>query len=405
MVACILYSLPGLQIDRYQEGAYLGTPYTLMNCHTFRITDQDPFPQNSALAVAIPAWLYLHTGSLLVLRVYFSLFTILALFLSNRLIEKHFGAKKISNLGWAFIHLGMFAVWAAIPILLPYSIQTSGAMAGLSAFLGGLLLYPKRKYLAYMLFGLAAHFKGQFLGLSFGLTLYLVLHTYLTERKISAVLREVSVFFVCYFSVPFLMTTFLYLPFGWISDANRYFKSSFSTALTLYDEVSSLVLRLIGMGPHTTEAAKEVIRNRRQEEFVHFRFLSWFLIGSSMLFCLWGIGIEILGKFKSLKNHPLIPVAFAGFIYWVNYLFFYSYPYWYNTLAVLWFSVIIFPLLGFYFLERKNFSKNFVAVACLLCVLVSLRSLKKSISLFQPGVRTGTALLDYEWKTHPVKCD
>lgn len=399
----IIVSIPKLNVDRYQEGAYLGTPYFLMQCNTFRVMSQDPFPQNGALIVAIPAWIYLKTGSLLALRVYFSLFSIAALLLSHFLLKRCLSTDKLSQTYWALLHATMAMAWASIPILLEYSVQTNGYMAALCAVLGGLILLPEKKPWAYFLFGLGAHFKGQFLGLSFGFILYIIVATFL-EHGIRRIPWELMRFFVFFFAAPFVMTTLIYLPLGWIQSMEWYLKSSFSTSITLYEEVSSLILRVLNIGTSIPQEMKDAIRERRRDEFSHFISRNYFHIVTSFLFCCSGVVAMILRK-GAFQKSPLIPVCFAGVIYWINYLFFYSYPYWYNTLAILWFSILFFPLLIHAVLKWFPIPQKVAAFCLVVSAVLPFLFIKKYTPALRRNLGPGTSLQDYTWKLNPAKCD
>lgn len=404
----IALSASGISVDRFQEDYYLGVPYCMFNPgnHLF-IGPRDPFPQNGAITVFIPAWVYFSTKSLYLTRLYFGLWTLLALALTCALLKKCLTSMRVTQANWPLLFFVIFAVWVSIPKLLPYSLQTNGTIWGFCAFIGGLICYPKKKYSAYFLWGLAAHFKGQFLGFAFGLPLYFaIVHFSVKERsfskKIFSLTRELFDFGLCFFGATAIFALLVYAPLGWVKDFEHLRAVGFSVFTTLMEEVNGAILGTF-YPESLPPTVKPLIQQRRRDIFGSFSTSTWTFIYTSILFCLTWFIAKTTRFLPRLKESPLCIVACCGLIYWLNYLTMYAYPYFYVVLPILWFSMLFVASGVALIEERYPKSKNLLWV---LALALAIWGINRHTPLFhlRESWGKGNSVADYQWVKPGMEC-
>ncbi len=400
MAVVFLLTVNKVQLDRVQENVYLGVPYNLLQQGRFVVMpDADPFPENGPQAIYPPTALLKATGSLFLMRAYQFLFPLLVVGLLLFLFLRKFG-ERIPSIWEQFLLAGIFlAVWISTPNTLIYPIQVNGMAAGFACLLLGAYVFPRSAVWGMFCFGWAFTFKGQYLAMLPGFIFY-VLFVDVRERNIwkhfLLAIGAVAMFFV----PKSVIVSGLCWALGMFEDKGDFLRYSLDGPHLIGYEISYVIGRLLGKAA----AAAPEEGSRRAVEYAGYGMMAWAHIGLS-------VGFSVLFALRSLWHRVRTPLgaalsidtgltalAWGGLVYWINYLFFYRFPYWYNVFALVFFNIYLFASVvvlsrdQIVRLTGPRWGRVFFVLAGLSAFVLFSGYLRRQISL-----PPGNAFAPYEW--------
>lgn len=406
MLVLFVFLLPRLHLDRWQEGVYLGVPYKMILQGNFRVL-RDPFLENGIHTFLIPALILKWSGSLWFVRFYFFLFSVGVLILMYFIFMRMTGVSSIfrQSIGRYLAVLGIFVVWFSIPLAVNYPFQTNGMMQGMLFFMVAFIVMDRHPNMAIFFFGCAAYSKSQFMAVFPILIVYrffLVHQGQSWEKRILLALKECGLFFL-----PALLSGVVAYMVGWISSFMDFYRYAFKEVILLYKESRKIFSGILFGGASESAGIKLMPyllgKSVVGKEITTWGFLSWIQIGFSFL-C--SISFFLLTSWRFWKkekmNHVLGLASFFCLFYLVNFLQFYGYPYWYNTLPALFFN-ILFVLLIIDYLDQWISKRKWgypvrdwmlIGFVCVFVIVGMNRLL--FYSPFKTGVQ-GNSLEPYSW--------
>jgi hypothetical protein len=406
MAATFAAVLPHVQVDRVSESLahYFKLPYQLIQQrHIVVLPEEDPFPENGPQAVYPPAAIAYFTGSLFLTRAYQFLFSMIVVSLSfyflMRLISKN-PTNVLESTAYGILCL---AIWFSMPLSLVYPIQINGMTAGFACLLLGVILYADSRLWGTFCFGWAFTFKGQYLAMLPGFIIYLYFID-IRSKNWPRHLWQATCALLMFFVPKTLILACLFGVLGMFQTSHDFFRYAFDGPHLIYNEFTYIVGHFLG---RATAAAPEAAI-RRALEFSGFGILAWAHIGGSVLFCM---SFVIRSIWKRIQKNPeeevgvakgLTAFAWGGLFYWINYLFFYRFPYWYNVFAVIFMNITLATTafhLALVWLAQKTGRKTWSNAFLLFAVVAAIVYYKSHWrATYSQGV--GDALLPYEWMKH-----
>lgn len=409
MVFVFFPTLSHLVLDRSSENTYMRAPYEALRLGKLRVYATDPYEENGPHAMFISA-AFAYYGSFLTMRIYhflYSLVVMAVLFVSfwmHRPIKKKtLGGPIVGAYGILF-----FSVWLSIPLILLYPIQFNGMTPGFLCVLAGFALLARQKiYWAMAAFGTAYSFKGQFLAFLPGLLVYLAVFD-VRDQKWTLHMRKLAFAVAAFFS-----PTTLVLATGWgllgaYETPADYIFYAFNGQRLFLDQIAR-IFHWVDLPPDVAEASRLRTAEIRTSEFGGLGLSAWAQIAFSVGFMAFHFGRALiwrasnkLGSQVDGRDRILFSLALVALPYWINYFFFWGYPFFYNTLPVLWFNVIAIPSTIWFAQQwlsnrtrykRAGFAFLGLAAVCLGANAVRVWSKLPGWAHQSPG----NALVPFEW--------
>lgn len=401
MGAVFLVSVPKVSIDRVSESwaEYFKLPYTLIEQGNVVVRHKDPFPENGPQAVYPPAAIAFFTGSLFLTRAYQFAFSMLAVALLGALFFRKFGDRLRSS--WEVPVYGaiFLAAWLSIPLSLVYPIQVNGMLGGVACLVLGMSVYRRSVVWGMFCFGWAFSFKGQFLALLPGFILY----TFLLDVRESSLPKHFGKAFLAlamFFVPKTVILSGLCAALGMFESTQEFVKYAFDGPSLIGYEFLYIVGRFLGAP--AAAAPEEGVR--RSVEYAGFGVGAWGHIvlsaGFSALFAARSVwkrfrpSVDVGGRY----DRGLAVFAWGALFYWINYLFFYRFPYWYNVLAVVYVNIFLVAagVLWLRDLAARFLGARWANVFLIVFGIGSLVYVGKSVR-FLVSMQPGDALTPYEW--------
>jgi len=394
-----LITLSHVDVDRVQESWYLGVPYGLIQDGHVYVSNSDPFPENGPQSVYPPAAIVYLTGSLLPMRIYQFIFSLIVIGLLFYFFFRKFQYALYRWREVAVYSIVYLAVWISIPLALIYPIQVNGMTAGFACLLLGLMIYPQYSMWGMFCFGWAFAFKGQYLALLPGFVVYLFFID-VREATLGRHLLKSCAAFIMFFVPKTLILAGLWEAMGMFQTRKDFWLYALDGPHLLASQFQFILGHLSGQaGAAAPEAGP-----RRAVEYSGFGLIAWGHIVASALFC-------VLFSLRSIWKRTRTPFgeeldidkglaifAWGGLSYWVNYLLFYRYPYWYNVFAVVFLNIFLAAAcvrLAGSWLSVK-FGKQWSSAFLLVTVIISLSFIIRYMD-HEWTKPKGNALTPYEW--------
>jgi len=337
-------ALPHLRVDRISEYTYMGVPYKMFKAGHLSIADGDPFVENGPHAVFVSAAIAYYSHSLKPMRYYHFVYMAIIIGWLFWLLQRQF--ERLSR-SWIILGLSVLlvlSVWISIPLILIYPIQFNGMTPGFLCFLAALLLNGEHPYGAALMLGCAYSFKGQFLAMLPGWMLYkVVIENRFASWK--ARVAHAGACFILFFVPTTVLLTVLARLFHFFNDTQELKAYAWRAPSILFDEMSAIGQKMLHLPSASPDKATQAVRIRHTE-YSGFGCLTWSHIIFSMSFCFWAAANPLWNRWRGQESKvaPFLSLfGAAGFLYWLNYLFFWSYPFWYNTLPVVFFNLFAIP--------------------------------------------------------------
>jgi uncharacterized protein with PQ loop repeat len=249
-----------------------------------------------------------------------------------------------------------------------------------------------------LMFGFAYTFKGQFLAMMPGIMLYKLVFEKGSHPWPAHAKRLALSLFLFFTPGTFILPAIFWIlgMFDNLVDLKIY---ALRAPSILFAEISYIVsLLLHHVSPESQGAAI------RSKEYHGFGLLAWGLIVTSILFCIGMIvqAIDLKRRGRECEHNALFTLfGMAGLCYWLNYLFFWRFPFWYNVLPVVLFNILVIPVILYWFKLKvdKRFGSK-AAVAFMLCVgLLFGRHLYRRIFVnpLWDSTQIGDSLQPYAW--------
>jgi len=394
-----LFVIPHVDVDRVQEGWYLGVPYTQIEHHQLAVTDVDPFPENGPQAVYSAAAILYSTGSLVVMRIYQSIFSLLVLGLLFYLFFRIYQDHQFSWYEVAAYLVIFSSVWFSIPLALVYPVQVNGMTAGFACLLLGLLVFPQSTAWGMFCFGWAFSFKGQYLGLLPGFIMYVFLIDK-REKTVSAHLVKSILSVIMFFAPKTIILAGLWKALGLFPTGKDLWQYALDGPILLFTQLQFILGHVLGKaGAASPEAA-----TRRAVEYSGYGLIAWGHVMISVLFC---IGFTIRSIWKQFRkasiqiagfDKGLTVLAWGGLFYWINFLFFYRFPYWYNVFAVIFLNIFLAAALVYLAVSwiSARAGKRWGSALLLACSLFALGIVTSIVLRAHYGLK-GNSLEPYDW--------
>jgi len=399
MAGIFIYALPHLKVDRTSENEYLGVPYKMMADGDVHIHQGDPFVENGPQAILVTTAIAYHLHSLKLMRVYHFLFSLAVVGWLYLIFFKRFDETLMRLWEIPLVALLVLSTWITIPLILVYPIQVNGMTPGILCFIAGLLLEERHPRWAMIAFGFSYSFKGQFLAMLPGI----FLHKAVFEnrgRTIAYKSKELVLSAILYLVPTAVILTSLWWVMGLFRNRQDLLGYAFRAPTILINEFSYIIPVL------TRKTAPDPFGTYgRAIEWAGWGFVAWLLVAISMAFCLIWAAWSFWRRRKQSPSGPLeVPaavLAMAGIGYWINYLFFWRYPFWDNTLPMEWFNILLIPL-GIYSLKpwiSKRLNPRLAVIFLLLAGIAAGRNLIRRVivkPVFNAAV-LGDSLQPYPW--------
>jgi hypothetical protein len=387
-------------MDRMQENVYLKIPYWFISQHHLAITPEgDPFPENGPQAVYPLAAIAYYTGSLRLMRWYQFVFCLIVVGMTFRFFFRKF--KEHPFTGWEVcLYVLLYLVlWLSIPLSMVYPTETNGMTAGFIFMLLGILAWPTSPLWGMFYFGWAFTFKGQYLAFLPGFIVYLYFIDIRAGSLGKHLLQSTEALAMFFVPKTIILSSLCGL-LGMFYTRHDFFRYALDGPYLMGSEFSYMVGHLLGQA----KAAAPEAAIRRTQEFSGFDKIMWGHIFLSLIFCAF-FSLHSLWKRFHMKwgndlgiDKGLTIFAWGGLFYWINYLFFYRFPYWYNIFAVIYLNLFLGAALVHLSAQwtSTNFSKRLSLVMMTLVGFVAARFLVK-YGRHQSTKPTGDAFVPYEW--------
>ncbi|MFA5974894.1 MAG: hypothetical protein WC859_01860 [Elusimicrobiota bacterium] len=398
MLGIFAYALPHLSVDRVSEHIYLGVPYRMFADRDIHIYQGDPFVENGPHVILATTAFAFHGRSLKPMRYYNFVYSLAVVGLFFWFFFKLFDETWMRPWEIPVIALLVLSVWITIPLILIYPIQVNGMTPGLLCFIAGLLLEKHHPRWAMIAFGFAYSCKGQFLAMLPGLFLYKLLFENRGD-SIALKIRELVLCAVLYFVPATVFLTAIGWAFGLFHNREDLLAYAFRAPSILFSEFSYIIPVLMRKTASDPFAAQG-----RAIEYARWGFVTWLLIALSIGFCVVYAARSFFNRKESSSGPLQVPatmLAVAGIGYWINYFFFWRYPFWYNTLPMEWFNILIIPaaIYGLKIRLSHRWTPRFAAIFLVLVALLAGRNILRRV-IIKPvfdSTSQGDSLQPYPW--------